>query len=347
MSEDQLYFVQASNDLSAEETQKIIDDIFKGVKTDELKHRSLSRRPAGQERVVEFVTWAAKNPKRVAVWVAHKEYAMLTFIVEWWIEPLAYKGGLNLYKDGGNQAMANMLFMCLQGFWDEKFRRKVLLAFQIMFRSRTRERYDECEKLIAKTRASVMLDEVRSEIIRYLWVSFSTLGHSHVVGVPPHVLDLALPGLVRLGHKWRAQHEGPWEVVHDRSTNMVKQKWMWDKLSGTDLAPAQFDGPHGVSIFPMNVLTTRFADSIAEKQIQLCDVLAGATAASIRLPEDDKYRKKLVDAGILNLIIDTIWPTDAVTPEELGKKGWDGNEALDYISEAIAKKDAAAARRAQ
>src|SRR5690242_14570620 len=94
MTEDQPYFVQGSNNFSDEEAQKIISQIFNDVKAEELKHRNLSRRPAGQERVVEFIKLIAKDPERVATWAAHKEYAMVTFIVEWWIEPLAHQTGL-------------------------------------------------------------------------------------------------------------------------------------------------------------------------------------------------------------------------------------------------------------
>ena len=64
---------------------------------------------------------------------------MTTMVVEWWIEPLAHQGGLNLYKDGGNHALANLLYVCLEGFWSKDFRRNVLIRFQRMFRARTEE----------------------------------------------------------------------------------------------------------------------------------------------------------------------------------------------------------------
>jgi Protein of unknown function (DUF3800) len=340
LAADQPIFVQASTDFSLSETQEIVGSIFGAVGAKELKHKNLSRNAAHQARIVEFIRLAAGDPNRVAAWVAHKEYAALTMVVEWWLEPLAFKAGLNLYKDGANQAMANMLFMCLQAFWDQKFRGKVLLAFQRMFRARTQERFEECAKLISDAKDHALLDEHRSDILRYLLPSFSLLGLKHVAGLPAHVLDLALPGLVNLGHTWRARHEGPWEVVHDSSSNMAKQRWLWDALSSTDLPPAMFDHPHTSVVFPMNVTTTRFANSETEKQIQLCDLLAGAISASVRLPEGDAHRKELLDAGILSLVTGNIWPTTDVTPEELGKKGWDGNVAIEWISDAVAKKNA-------
>jgi hypothetical protein len=343
---DQPIFVQATTNYDAAETEELIYRFFGGVKADELKHGALSRKPAHQQRVIDLVQFVANDPNRVSTWIAHKEYAAVTFIVEWWLEPLAHASGLNLYKDGANHGLANVLFVCLQGFWSDKFRKKILLAFQRMFRARTQERFDECYELISRLRDEFALDDRRSEILRYLWPSFELLGLEHVQELPDRVLDLALPGLIRLMHSWRGRHEGPWEVVHDRSSNMAKQKWLWDKLSAPDLGQAVFEGPHGPGIFPMNVVSTRFVDSKAEKQIQLCDVLAGATSSSLRLPEENPYRTGLIEAGIHNLIIDSIWPSTDVTPDALGKKGWDGNIAIEWISEAMAKKDIKAAAKA-
>ncbi len=303
-------------------------------RAEELKHRSLSRKPAHQERIVEFISYLVSDLRRSATWIAHKEYAAVTFVVDWWIEPLTSKMGFNLYKDGANQALANMLFICLEALWDSKFRRNVLLAFQRMFRSRTKERFDECNNLIHRAKNTALFDDARSDIIQYLWSSFNLLGHKHVLELPERVMDLALPGLVRIGHSWREKHEGPWELVHDQSSNMAKKQWLWDRISNVDFDNAQFDGPHGPAIFPMNVIATKFVDSNIKKQIQLCDILAGATSAWLRLPKSDPYREKLEQAGINKLVIDGIYPSSAVSPEELGKKGWDGNEIIEWIGKA-------------
>ena len=53
-------------------------------------------------------------------------------------------------------------------------------------------------------------------------------GKIDIKGLPDWLLDLALPGLVIIGNNWRKHDEGPWEIVHDQSSNMAKQKWFWD-----------------------------------------------------------------------------------------------------------------------
>jgi hypothetical protein len=89
----------------------------------------------------------------------------------------------------------------------------------------------------------------------------------------------------------------------------------------------------------MNVVQTRFGDSVQEKQLQICDVLAGACSAVLRFdrndPRDVAYRERLLDAGIENLILAGLWPSNDVTPESLGRKGWDGNIALEWLTEQL------------
>jgi hypothetical protein len=138
---------------------------------------------------------------------------------------------------------------------------------------RSPERYEECRRFVEKEKSRV--DGDRDEILRYFSLSFMLLGRDHVLGVPERVLDIALPGLVQLGHGWNQRLPGPWELVHDQSSNMVKQKWIWDAYSAATMPPATFDAPGVVAQFPMNVLQTRFADSVQQKQLQICDVLAG------------------------------------------------------------------------
>jgi hypothetical protein len=205
LSEDQPIFAQATNDFSNNEASQLIESTFSGVGSAELKYHRLARNGRHHDKIIELVRILAVDPLRVGAWVAHKEYALMTLIVDWWMEPLAHMCGLNLYKDGANHGMANMLFYCLEGFWSAAFRRKLLLHFQRMFRSRTVERYEECRTFVEKERMRV--DDSKDEILRYFSLSFMMLGYRHVVGVPERVLDIALPGLIELGHKWNERHD--------------------------------------------------------------------------------------------------------------------------------------------
>jgi hypothetical protein len=123
---------------------------------------------------------------------------------------------------------------------------------------------------------------------------------------------------------------------------MAKQKWIWDAYSSATMPPARFEHPGTVAQFPMNVMQTRFGDSAQEKQLQICDVLAGACSAVVRFdknnPRDLNYREKLLDAGIEKFFAGGLWPSTDVTPESLGRKGWDGNIALEWLAKEMRAK---------
>lgn len=342
MAADQPVFVQATNDLTETEATSLLSSSFdRRQQAIELKYSRARRSATGRNGVLSLVRSLSPTPERAGTWVAHKEYAMVTMVVEWWMEPLAYRFGLNMYEDGANHATANMLFFTLGGFWPASFRRDLLLHFQRMFRARTAERFRECRRFIEKARRISTSEQ--DEILQYLWPSFDFLGLAHVQRAPPRVLDIALPGLVLIGHTWRAQHPGPWELVHDNSTNMAKQRWLWDALSSVEVPEARFEHPHTPATFPMNVIASRFADSATTPQLQVCDILAGATAEFVKQQakstEDSEYLQALEEAGILQLTRDTIWPSPDVTPEALGRKGWDGSKAIDWIADQMARRN--------
>jgi hypothetical protein len=259
-------------------------------------------------------------------------------IIEYWVEPLAYEQGLNLYEEGANQAMANMLFVCLNVFWGKSFRQQLLQSFQHMFRARTPERFSECRTLLEKTIRTTD-DAGNREILSYLFAPFVQLGMDHLKDLPVRVLDLAVPGLVALGQYWRQSGVGPWNVVHDQSSNMAKQQGLWDAYSSSSLPDAVFYYGDTLAVYPMNVSSTRFGNSKTEKQLQICDLLAGAMSAYARALTDPVCRSAYTDnlhaAGISTLIGGSIWPTSEVSPEGLGKQGQDGNLALEWLGKHV------------
>ena len=63
---------------------------FSGVGSAELKYNRLARNGRHHDKIIELVRILAVDPLRVGVWAAHKEYALMTLIVDWWMEPFAY-----------------------------------------------------------------------------------------------------------------------------------------------------------------------------------------------------------------------------------------------------------------
>ena len=188
-------------------------------------------------------------------------------------------------------------------------------------------------------RAYRKADASQAELLRYLRLSFRMLGHRHVVDLPKRVLDLALPGLAFIGHKWRSRRGTPLQAVHDESTNMAKQRWLWEAQSSPGLDPAAFAHRGGSHSFPIGITETRIADSTQVKQLQVCDVLAGAAAAMVSNRNADManrmFYERLSAAGLGTLAIGGIWPPPDVTSEASGTTGIDNNRAVEWVAQQL------------
>jgi hypothetical protein len=96
----------------------------------------------------------------------------------------------------------------------------------------------------------------------------------------------------------------------------------------------------GVLFFRSTLKGLHFVDSVLEKQVQLCDVIAGAMAAWARGVVDGKtsaYLELLQEVDLQPLVTDTIWPQPKFDPDELGMRGW-SSAMLDYMAHELEKR---------
>lgn len=119
-------------------------------------------------------------------------------------------------------------------------------------------------------------------------------------------------------------------------------QWIWEVLTRPELPAATFRFSGNSNIrFPLNIKATRTANSKEIVQLQLADIVAGATAkfCASRIDPAFKspYTDALLDAGILSLVIGGVWPSTDVTPEEMGTEGMSG-EHLDYLEAQLRKR---------
>jgi hypothetical protein len=81
---------------------------------------------------------------------------------------------------------------------------------------------------------------------------------------------------------WRTPTPGPFVLHHDQSTQLVRDRRVWEMLLSKDMPPREFGSGDRRAIFPVDVERVVFVDSVLEKQVQLCDLVAGAVAAWAR-----------------------------------------------------------------
>lgn len=313
---DQPVFVVASHDLLEGEATLLKETHFGGVRADELKHSSLQRRASHQASVIAFIG-AVLRADRARVAVAHKQFALIAKIVDLLIETVMHRDGVNLYERGGNDALSNVLYFSI-GARSESLLLEVGRKFQRAVRTRSRLHVEECCELLT----SRAVDEALEGLPPIFAPVLSRLGPDCFAELPARALDLSLPLALQQCWAWRSRLNGPFNVVHDRSSAMAKAKWLWDAIVAPE-APAAVVGRGTFSItYPIGVVETRFEDSKGSTSLQLADVIAGAVARwaswlSRGRREADTYAAALhavVEPELERIVAGSVWPSPSVEP---------------------------------
>jgi hypothetical protein len=210
-----------------------------------------------------------------------------------------YKHGMDLYKDGGSLALSNMTYYCLKTFQSDRFLRGHLERFQRMMRYRTLQNY---RTFFATLYRDYLCTEKRTKDILVFYLGAGVdLGFDRLRRTPARALDPALTTTVSTCEHWRKRTDAPLRLIHDRSSSLSKDKWLWEWIASPEIEKVVLGIPGREVVYPLNVTETEFADSRSHLQLQFCDLVAGAGAEWARhymdLPHDESYVSKLEETG--------------------------------------------------
>ena len=344
MNPEQPVFVHVSTTLGDEECAALHSEYFSGTQGKELKHKNLGTYRSGQRRIVDLVE-AIQDLGKFTAWVCHKEFALLTYLVDLWVEPAMRRDGIDLYKDGGHLALCNMAYYYLRRFQTDRLLSEHLRRFQRMMIDRTRKSFLEFWDELYRDYECT--DKARKNMLVLFLGGGVKLGYERVGEIPKRAIDPVLTTAAETCSHWRKQTTESLALVHDRSSSLARDKWLWDLITSPDIEEMTVGLPSRARIYPLNVVRTEFADSRRYVQLQFCDLVAGATAVWCRQFLGRSYGQGYVEqlevAGIEKLQIGSIWPGREVDPETLGMKGWSG-EPVDFMAEQLLKLDRAKRR---
>lgn len=88
--------------------------------------------------------------------------------------------------------------------------------------------------------------------------------------------------------------------------------------------------------FPYNATGIQFSDSRDDPRLQVVDIIASCVSAWAKGVADetkqDKFWLKINDSQVYNVVFQGIWPSDLVTPKELGCDSSSGTNSLDMMA---------------
>lgn len=337
---DQPIFVIASTNADDSRVADIFQNSFSGVRSRELKHSSLARTEAGRRRVIDFFQ-QVRGSGLFAVYIAHKQFCLLTKLVDLWVEPWMRGNGIDFYERGANRNFCNMAWFCLRTFESQDFLTLHLSAFQEMLRTRTLDSYNYFWRGLYKCSRSCRLET--REILEYFLFSESELGYEHLLGLPERSADICCTSALRTVEYWRTQTEEPLQIIHDASSNMGKDLWIWNVVTSAEMPSVRVGSGGFMAQYPLRVTETALQDSTCAPQLQLADIVAGATAVWSRSMlfgaiNKGNYAPALEEAGIKDHLIGGIWPVPEIEPDELEPGSIGGSAYLDILTGLLHKR---------
>ncbi len=336
VNRDQPVFVLASTIIDAVEARELLDSCFGANRQAEVKHSRFSRSQRGRSRILDLIQQLAPDSGRFAFHVVHKEYTLLGFLIDFWLEPMMRLDGINLYERGQNIALVNVSYVTLEETLGPEGRRELLRRFQVMTRDRTNYTYNSFwDSLRDATGKYNLIDEVLGPLL----LAEQRLGYSHLLQLPTHLLDLGEYSLLVTVECWRNKvPDGTFILIHDDSAMINRNLIKWEAVLDPSNPPDVVGQDRRTISFPLPVRGLRIEQSHQFAQLQIADIIAGAARVLMSAKATgtmSEYAEALEGVGLLQTIIGGVWPSNAVTPQELETEGPVLRDTAEFIGELI------------
>jgi hypothetical protein len=178
------------------------------------------------------------------------------------------------HQDGLNIAFSNMLYLQTKRLAGDEFFKYMLQSFQQMMRERTYSAYEAFFRLICENKFHEELDE----FFIFLKAHHKRYGPNFLLTMPKDSLEIAFAEAFNLVAEWSKSIQGNFSLIHDKSSNMAKNKKDWDKVLHPDVPPKVVGYDRRKMCFPIRAEKSDFENSHDLAGLQLVDILAGAMA---------------------------------------------------------------------
>lgn len=305
---------------SDQEARKLLDLI--GSKSPKEVHfKKLKRRKSGQDGVVRLMSHKLINSAHVKVELFHKNFMVTTKIVDILVEHMLYLNGHDLYKNGANIGLSNMWFYCLPTFCGADRVENVYKLFVAMIREQTDEAiesfYHSIEDLIENSTHDDFKDDLCMILLTRDYV------YDALQGVDKFALDPSIPALFSQCVAWGDIHPKGFYIIHDDSHSIEKQKELFSLFMDWSQSSIEMGYDRRKFKLPLKGKGLKFSSSDSYPQLQVSDIVASAVAywadGVARGEEEDYFFLELNKLNLHKLITNNkIWPTQDVTPSDLG-----------------------------
>jgi len=344
---DQPVFTLSSCIFSEKEAETLLS-LVDSNSPHEAHFKNLKRRKSGQDGIIRLMSSKLLNIKNVKINIFLKEFMITTKIVDLLIEHMLHMMGEDLYLNGRNIALSNMLYYCLPLFCDKDLVQSMYNSFVIMIREQKQDNIDNFYDKLEQVKESSSNEGFKEDID--LILATKNFINDALDGVDKFSLDPSIPAFFSHCAQWGEAYPKGFHIIHDDSHSIEKQRLLFAQFMDWTQDDVELGYDRRKYKLPLKGKSLKFASSKDYSQIQVADIIASSFsywAAGVSRGETEDYL--FLELNKLNLdrfiCHNKIWPTMNVTPEDLGTVHDGGLNAANYtpffLNKAIPNPDVA------
>lgn len=252
-----------------DEARRLIREHFPKLQANELKYRALARRPANHPRLIALQRDLLSHYKCVT-YICDKRYLLLLMFMDYAVEPFYYERGIDFYKDGQNYSLASLLHVTGPTLIGKVAFNRLLACFQRAVKEKTPV---ALAKLVEAARAPRWqeLPEALGPLAQ-----FAAPECLQAIATPGVTTDAAFVVLQSLVSRMEVIADGPYQVEHDQSKNLLAYHDLLSRYIRHDEAITFRQSEIASITFPLKLQSVTQVDSKTSPAVQLADVMIGA-----------------------------------------------------------------------
>jgi hypothetical protein len=319
IDKEQPFFTMAGVNFSQGEAERLLA-LVDSKSPKEVHFSSLKRRRSGQEAVLRLLEHSLIKKGNVKVCVYHKQFMVTTKIVDLLIEYMANETGFDLYENGGNIALSNMLHYCMPTFCGEENVASMQKLFIEMIKKRDDEAINAFYESIEALEAKSVSEKFKGDLDMILMTK--SLINDALSNVDRTNLDPLIPSLFSQCVEWGIEYPKGFHVIHDESKTLGMQQVLFEQFMDWTKTEMELGYDRRKFKLPLKGKSLNFATSEAYPQLQVADVVASAVSywanGVYGGVKDDVFFQELDKLNFRKLITSVVWPSLDVTPQSLG-----------------------------
>lgn len=315
----QPFFTMAGVNFSQAEAERLLA-LVDSKSPKEVHFSNLKRRRAGQEGILRLLKHSLIKKDNIKVCVFHKPFMVTTKIVDILNEYMTNEAGFDLYENGANIALSNMLHYCMPAFCGAENVEATHKLFIEMIKKRDVEAINAFYESVEVLKSKSVSKGFNSDLDMILMTK--NLIHDALNNVDRKNLDPLIPSLFSQSVEWGKEYPKGFHLIHDESKTLGMQQELFELFMDWTKTEIELGYDRRKFNLPLKGKSLNFATSDAYPQLQVADVIASAVSywanGVYGGEKDDIFFQELDKLNFRKLIISVVWPSLDVTPESLG-----------------------------